>query len=174
MAEGSCDTLQFVARDMARQPETLLADEEGDPCSPLRRILAATVQFPTPFKEHAARDARRGIRAGRGLLTPRLVRSLACATLPGALLYVASDVEHVALDMRRCVLDGGCFDASVHERDRAIDAVPWVDPTALHDVDEHGWLRRRLFVAPSERERVCETLWRPVYRACFWRNAVKL
>ena len=145
------------------------------------------IQFPDPWQDD--NQAKR-------VVTPQLVAEIASALRPGGELFVVSDVKFLAQDMVSVVNRSGCFDrhprqiasllrsteqaqGSLDSQPRASDAKEEAATTATAAEREHceeeekgmgGMTMRPYCDIPTERDKVCEIMWRPIYRFLFVRN----
>ena len=154
---------------------------------PGARPARVAVQFPDPWQ----RD-----QAARRVLSAALLTWLATALPPGGELFLVSDVAEMARHMRTDALahgGGGMF--ALHAA-HASSGAPraWGEAEAPEErpggasrgsdggsddggdasreaPPEGGWLRLRPYGVPTERDKVCEAKWRPVYRTLLVRTA---
>ncbi|GAX81665.1 hypothetical protein CEUSTIGMA_g9093.t1 [Chlamydomonas eustigma] len=148
---------------------------------PPKTVSKVCIQFPDPWRVDGKHAARR-------TLNTTLAQQL-CHTLPeGSHLYLASDCLVTAEDMRRTMIDTGAFvlhpkhveQCTYSSQEDEKGMIPLQDPSG-DDRDIPActsnasfisqeckrrcqWLSRRPFNTPTERDKVCEALWRPVYR----------
>ena len=147
------------------------------------RPARVTVQFPDPWR----RD-----QAARRVLSAALLTWLAKALPPGGELFLVSDVAEMARHMRTDALahgGGGVFElhaahassgaprawgeAEAPEERPTGGASSGSDDAPLREAPpEGGWLRLRPYGVPTERDKVCEAKWRPVYRTLLVRTAL--
>ena len=161
------------------------------------RLEHVCIQFPDPWQEDELK---------KRVVTPPLVRALACVMRPGGQVFLVSDRWPLAIGMRTTFLaerSGGCGGGGgggegaplfqlhpLHGGAEAADegwcspataagcgrpsmrkegapaAMLAADADASQPADEPappgGWLRMRPYFVPTERDKVCEKLWRPV------------
>jgi tRNA (guanine-N7-)-methyltransferase len=132
------------------------------------RLQRATVQFPDPWQAD---------QAARRVLSAALLTWLAAALPPGGELFLVSDVPHMARHMRTDALahGGGALFAlhAAHQESGAARAWGEAEPgdAEAHEAPpEGGWLRVRPYGVPTERDKVCEAKWRPVFRTLLVRT----
>jgi tRNA (guanine-N7-)-methyltransferase len=138
------------------------------------RLARVCVQFPDPWHDD---------NAARRVLTPALAAALAAALPPGGELFLVSDVLRVACEMRDVALAQGGFE--LHPLHATAGAPHGWEPggggggaadagadaaAELAAPPPGGWLRVRPYFEPTERDKVCEAKWRPVYRTLLVRR----
>jgi len=126
--------------------------------SSIPNLRKVCVQFPDPWKDD---------NAARRVVTPQLAAVLASALPSGGEVFLVSDVRVVAEQMRDTLLANAAF--KLHARHLS-DAAPqgWGEEEGV-DAPEGGWLRVRPYGVPTERDKVCEAKWRPIYRTLLTR-----
>jgi len=152
--EDGCANLHFVACNAMVSMESLGFEAEGS-------VACICVQFPDPWdgRKHGKR---------RLLNTTRFARVLARVLRPGGQLYISSDAEELASSMRKAVEASGCFELGSAPAFAA--ALPGAE--LVGSIGADGWLTgANPFGVPTERDRVCEIRWRPVWRMLFRRTA---
>ena len=102
-----------------------------------RSLTGVSIQFPDPwFKQRHSK---------RRVVQPELVQALAQFLAPDGQVFLQSDVETVALEMRDCFAENPHFKQSHSEI----------------------WLAENPLSVPTEREIACFKLGRPVFRVLF-------
>jgi tRNA (guanine-N7-)-methyltransferase len=124
------------------------------------------IQFPDPWQED---------NLAKRVLTPDLVAAIARAlTEHRGELFIVSDVKFMAVDMFRTVMASGFFD--LHPRHRAACAAhePEIglseSSAAEAAVLQLAMPVRPYCDIPTERDKVCDNMWRPIYRFLFLRK----
>ncbi len=87
-------------------------------------------------------------------MTPELARAITAALPIGGEVFLVSDVRSLAAEMRQLFLEAGCVPRA-HGHEAA---------EASADTGD-GWVDFRPYDVPTERDLVCDHLWRKAYRA---------
>ena len=137
-------------------------------------LHGVTIQFPDPWAKTKTKRRR--------ILQPDLAALVVSRLETGGFLYFSTDCAGVARDME-LVMEPHCSSGVLR---RAVSESP---VSVSLESDGHGesggvpptrvvatrntvlpWLPFNPFGVPSERERVCSELGRPVYRALYWKQ----
>jgi tRNA (guanine-N7-)-methyltransferase len=159
--QAGCRNLHYVGACATAESLAALA---------IPRLTRVCIQFPDPWHDD---------NAARRVVTPALAAHLAAALPPGGEVFVVSDVLRIAREMRAVLLASGGFalhalhatagaphgwgEAGAGEGEDAADAA--------QAAPEGGWLRVRPYGVPTERDKVCEAKWRPIFRTLLVRTA---
>ena len=128
------------------------------------------MQFPDPW------DNRRHEK--RRLLSPAFAQACAKVLPSGGQLYVSSDAEELAMAMRHTVKASGHFKltspesfAAAFDFDSSPEAqtVPTRQVQMQGEINDAGWVSLNPFGVPTERDQVCETMWRDTWRVLWTR-----
>ena len=149
-------------------------------------VRAICIQFPDPWSN----------KPNRRVVTPKFVDDLAAILPSGGEIYCCSDVRALAEEMYDVVSQNEHFvlDERTYERvgempeKPDLEPVPefdaahqykWIKNTHLRDDDKDDkgedkdvprrWLNANPYAAYTERDIVCESKWRPVYRCAMIR-----
>jgi tRNA (guanine-N7-)-methyltransferase len=129
-----------------------------DVCLPAGSLAAASIQFPDPWFKRRHQKRR--------VVQPELVQGLATCLQPGGWVLLQSDIEAVALEMRR----------RFRENPEFWEVTPEVAPS---DTNAQGgrqanrlsdWLSQNPLPVPTERELHTQARDLPIYRAKFVRR----
>lgn len=138
--KGSRCNLHYIASNMNASCYSL--------AFPNLRII--TIQFPDPWHEPRKRSRR--------VVNAALAQwAASVATLRE--VFIVSDVLELAREMRDIFLASGAF--VLHPLHAQTDSPPGC---------AESWLQHRPYFVPTERDLVCEILWRPVYRCLLERR----
>lgn len=109
---------------------------------PHRALQRVTIQFPDPWFKRRHRKRR--------VVQPELVEAIANHMAPGGTLFLQSDIEGVAIEMRDRFLHHSNFEA---QWDQATD-----------------WYPTTIFSVATEREMMTQEKGQPIYRSLFLRK----
>ncbi len=135
-------------------------------CRLMLPALTPYAQFPDPWQDD---------NAARRVVTPALADALAAALSAGGEVLIVSDVCSLAESMRAIMLAQGSFALHPLHAHAGADH-GWGEDACRGDgsaggssepsrpAPAGGWLRVRPYGVPTERDKVCEAKWRPVYR----------
>jgi tRNA (guanine-N7-)-methyltransferase len=160
-SKASNSNLHFIACNFLASAVELLQT------LPVGVVRLISIQFPDPW--------RREKHLKRLIIQPSLVDALAKFSTRGAAVYFSSDCEQISLRMK------DQFDISPYFEPFAnlnsfvtlgafLDPLVDSDRYITADLNDGAWLMYNPLSEPSERELVCETHWRRVWRCIFVRN----
>jgi tRNA (guanine-N7-)-methyltransferase len=153
----------------------------------LPNLQRVTFMFPDPWSCGTGKDKNKK----RRVMSLEFAKRLALVMKPGSELYFASDWHELALDIRNCLLNSGYFELPDQSRP---ELMPTITPQQLkcaQKMDEKRFIDTRknavkpisesneLWLATipyggvmTERDVVCETQWRSVFRLVLLRNSL--
>jgi tRNA (guanine-N7-)-methyltransferase len=151
----------------------------------LPNLQRVTFMFPDPWSCGTGKDKNKK----RRVMSLEFAKRLGQLMKPGSEIYFASDWHELALDIRQCLLHSGFFELPDPSHP---ELMPTVSPQELrfeHNLDEKRSIDTRknavkpiaesneLWLATipyggimTERDVVCETQWRSVFRLVVFRN----
>lgn len=133
-------------------------------------VRLVSFQFPDPW--------RRGRHKKRLILQTKLIDVMSQYLTSGAMIYLSTDSEQVALTLKNELASSDHFEmyttGMLASSNSGIEPNAIVEPANLDPVtvlqDKDGWLAFNPLAEPSERELVCEIQWRRVFRCIFLRK----
>lgn len=124
-------------------------------------LTRVSIQFPDPWFEKK--------KLHRRVVNKELADWVASALPIGGEVFLVSDVLELSKEMRKIFLDTQAFQLHhLHHTDSSLLKKEQHEETVVKEgssSDEVGWLSRRPYQVPTERDVVCEIKWRPVYRS---------